>query len=594
MPPEGVNLRAKEAAKKAKRNQAAAGEALTLGRLLGDWAATDSTRRASYTKTTVADLERAFEDLLERPIDPAVDGKVEERIEECLEALADRPAARRVAAQKIRTLCRWATKKRKLSADPTEKIDLGEKSKNRKVFLTGDEARLVWQTAGTMPAPYGQLIKLLQASGVRLREAAGALRREFSSDFSEWSIPGERMKEGEPHVVWLPPVVGQMLRELPRFADSDLIFTRDGKHPVSGFTHLKRQIDKALGESADKMLGESIAKKFVFHDLRRTITTWLVRNGVDSFVADRLLAHTQLTKISAVASTYNIYDFEPERRAALERWVDFLEGGEAAATPSPSPQLALSVPEPAPLDGTVLRPVSAALAVLEDYEEMPPSGTVVTRYLPARPEQRDEQLERLQRRVINILADPRVMRANLEILKETPTPQFKAEHPSDPNTEAIKLMAHCVARWAIDGETVRKPSEIKVERDYWEERARDAENDAKTAWLAAKRADELHQPEYAEGHSADAKRFEDETALSRQFLQNAMSMDDPQCVKYRSGDPLHQINQAKALLLLLKPITAEIFGRPKSTWAKAYADAAAGEVAAKRQRRRRQDSGRVS
>jgi integrase len=438
----GVNLRAQEAAKKAKRNQETASEALTLGRLLEGWATTDSTRRASYTKTTIADLGRAFEDLLDRPIDPAVDGKVGERIEACLEALTDRPAARRVAAQKIRTLCRWAVKKRKLSADPTEKIDLGEKSKNRKVFLTGDEARLVWRAAGTMPAPYGQLIKLLQASGVRLREAAGALRREFSSDFSEWSIPGERMKEGEPHVVWLPPVVRQTLRELPRFADSDLIFTRDGKHPVSGFTHLKRQIDKALGESADKTLGESIAKKFVFHDLRRTITTWLVRNGVDSFVADRLLAHTQLTKISAVASTYNIYDFEPERRAALERWVDFLVGGEATEvateTPRPSPQLLLPAPAPDPVPAIRWDEVASPLqleyrAGLESAEARYP--------IRRRPETRDAiaREEELNRRVEDILIDRGVMLANPAILKARLSPAFKVEHPDRPNSTAIKI-----------------------------------------------------------------------------------------------------------------------------------------------------------
>ena len=453
----GVNLRAREAARKAK--QQAAGEAFTLSQLLGDWATMPSARRASYTKTTVADLERAFRDLLNKPIDPAVNGKIEEQIEECLEALADRSAARRLAAQKLRSLCRWAVKRKKISADPTEKIDLGEKSKSRKVFLTGDEARVVWRAAGTMPTPNGPLVKLLEVSGLRLSEAAGALWREFSPDFSEWSIGGERMKEGEPHVVWLPPIVRQMLRDLPRFANCDLVFTRDGKRPVTGFSNLKRQLDKALSEITDRGFGESIARKFTFHDLRRTQATWLVRNGVDSFVADRLLAHTQLTKISAVASTYNIYDFEAERRAALEKWVDFLEGGEAAAIPSPSPQQALPAPDPTPLDGTILPSPAVSRAILEDYyrEETPLLGTVV-RYLPAKPEQRDGQTERLQRRIIDLLADPRVMRANLEILKATPTPKFKAEHPHDPNAEAIKLMAHCVA----GGRSTERPSASRV------------------------------------------------------------------------------------------------------------------------------------
>jgi integrase len=269
----GVDLRAREKAKKAKEAApGAASGALTLGQLLRDWVSAPSVRRDRYTKTTEADLKRAFGGLLELAIDPAVDGKIGEKIEECLEALADRPAARRVAAQKVRSLCRWAVKRRKISADPTEGIDLGEKSKSRKIFLTGEEARLVWLAAGTMTTPYGQAIRYLLVSGLRLREAIQSRRSEFSPDFSEQSIGGERMKEGEPHVVWLPLAVRQMLSELPRFLNCDLVFTRDGKRPITGFSNLKRQLDKALVAFGGKAHGEAIAKKFRFHDLRRTVT----------------------------------------------------------------------------------------------------------------------------------------------------------------------------------------------------------------------------------------------------------------------------------------------------------------------------------
>jgi hypothetical protein len=322
----------------------------------------------------------------------------------------------------------------------------------------------------------------------------------------------------------------------------------------------------------------------------------LVRNGVDSIVADRLLAHTQLANISAVASTYNIYGFEAERRAALEKWVDFLTSGEGVAISGPSPRLALSPPDPAPLNGTILPPVSDSLAILEAYygEDGLTSGTVVTRHLPARPEERDQQTERLQRRVIDLLLDSRVAHAIQEIWKATLTEKFKAEHPHAPHAEAIKLMAHCVVRGAINDETVHKPSGIKARRDYWEERIREAENDAKAAQLAAQRAHELRQPEYAEGHEVEAKQFKAEAKLNRQFLKREMAELGDLEVKHRSGDPLHETNQARALALLLNPLIVEIFGGPKPTWAKAFADAAAGGVAARRQRKRRQDSRRVS
>jgi hypothetical protein len=155
-------------------------------------------------------------------------------------------------------------------------------------------------------------------------------------------------------------------------------------------------------------------------------------------------------------------------------------------------------------------------------------------------------------------------------------------------------MAHCVVRGAINDKTVRKPSEIKARRDFWEERIRGAENDARTEQLAAQRAHELRQPEYAEGHEAEANRYKAEAELGRQFLDREMEELEGVEVKYRSGDPLHEANQARALALLLAPLIVDIFGGPKPTWAKAYAEAAAGAGAAKRQRKRRQDSRRVS
>ena len=89
-------------------------------------------------------------------------------------SLAHLPTAAFAAAARARVLYGWAVKTRRLTDDPTQRMVLPAKPGKRQTFLTGDEARAVWQAAGTIPAPYGTLIGFLEATGVRLREAAEA------------------------------------------------------------------------------------------------------------------------------------------------------------------------------------------------------------------------------------------------------------------------------------------------------------------------------------------------------------------------------------------------------------------------------------
>ncbi len=67
---------------------------------------------------------------------------------------------------------------------------------------------------------------------------------------------------------------------------------------------------------------------FTIHDLRRTMHTHLTGSlGANRFVAERCLNH----KIAGMEGVYDGGDYLPERRAALEKWADFLESCEAAA-----------------------------------------------------------------------------------------------------------------------------------------------------------------------------------------------------------------------------------------------------------------------
>ena len=60
------------------------------------------------------------------------------------------------------------------------------------------------------------------------------------------------------------------------------------------------------------------------HHFRRTGVSKLADLGVDSIVADKLLAHKP-TRLAGVASVYQRHEFRAERKRALEAWAKHVE-----------------------------------------------------------------------------------------------------------------------------------------------------------------------------------------------------------------------------------------------------------------------------
>jgi integrase len=69
--------------------------------------------------------------------------------------------------------------------------------------------------------------------------------------------------------------------------------------------------------------------KFIAHDLRRTCRTYLSRLGIDQFIAERVLNHVR----EGIEGVYDLYEFLPQKRRALEQWATYLDTirAEAAA-----------------------------------------------------------------------------------------------------------------------------------------------------------------------------------------------------------------------------------------------------------------------
>jgi integrase len=78
-------------------------------------------------------------------------------------------------------------------------------------------------------------------NAVRSNETRFAVSTEFDLEKAIWTIPGERMKARETHVVPLSPPVVELLRRRwnERMSDDGLVFSNDGEKPISDMTMTK-------------------------------------------------------------------------------------------------------------------------------------------------------------------------------------------------------------------------------------------------------------------------------------------------------------------------------------------------------------------
>jgi integrase len=366
----GTDLREKYPTRRARR--VANAGIPTLEEAVKAWRAKKSVRlRASYLAFVEQGMFRVFKDLLPQPINTITAKK----LEACWGSL-EGAAAKNVASRWAHSIFNWAVREYEEHnvANPLAGRQLPEAPPSRKQHLSGELMRAVYVGARKLGKVRGGLIRFSMLTLVRRSEAVRARWSEFNRDLTEWLIPAERMKGGKnPHFVPLPPSATALLRSLSleRHAGSDLIFTLDGKTPVMGFSYTKRALDRALAEET--------LPNFTIHDFRRSAATWLARHKVSDVVVNLLLAHRPFGG-DKVKGIYNVYDYEAERRAALELWSVFLaeepseplaELSELIALPPPSrqPSAPASTPIPASINGELYEAPRRTAELAEEVRE---------------------------------------------------------------------------------------------------------------------------------------------------------------------------------------------------------------------------------
>jgi integrase len=253
-----------------------------------------------------------FAKLNDRPINEITRGHVVLILDRLTAAGATIGVNRALAA--VKKLFAWCVDRGAIEINPVAGLKAPAKEVSRDRVLSDDEIRAYWAAAESEGYPFSQFAHVLLLTAQRRGEVAGMTWSEIDFEKGVWTIPAKRAKNATQHAVPLAPFVVDILRSLPRFLNSDLVFTTTGKTPISGFGRLKRRLDSA-GTSQDWRL----------HDLRRTAATNLAIVGTQPHVIEAVLNH-KTGIVSGVAAVYNRHAYLDEKRTALGLWARYVCG----------------------------------------------------------------------------------------------------------------------------------------------------------------------------------------------------------------------------------------------------------------------------
>jgi integrase len=230
-----------------------------------------------------------------------------------IDGIVDRGAvsmARQVHAH-LHRLFRWCVGRGIIEANPMADLPKPGEATKRERVLTDDELKSVWKAAKEVGWPFGSVVQLLVLTGARRSEVAQLRWPEI--DGATIELTGARTKNGEPHSIPLSKPALAIIGGLPKIANSDLVFTTNGKSPISGWSKAKSELDEKLIDAKQEVA------PWVLHDLRRTAATGLQRLGISLQVIEAVLGHVSGSR-AGIVGTYQRHSFAAEKAAALEAW----------------------------------------------------------------------------------------------------------------------------------------------------------------------------------------------------------------------------------------------------------------------------------
>ena len=229
-----------------------------------------------------------------------------------------------VAANRLRALVSrmftFAVEQRLVAPNcsPVFGVKKPTKEKSRDRVLTEDEIRRLWQACETQNAYICAWFRLRLVTAQRGGELLQMRWQDIERTAHFWSIPGEFVKNGQAHRVYLNALARAVLDTVPRSETSVWVFPES---LMGDYKHVARRLAQStraniVRESKNEPGRRDVAD-FRGHDLRRTAASLMASGGVPRFVISRILNHSEESDITSV---YDRYGYDTEKKAAMEYW----------------------------------------------------------------------------------------------------------------------------------------------------------------------------------------------------------------------------------------------------------------------------------
>lgn len=216
----------------------------------------------------------------------------------------------------IRKVFNFAVEEGYLEISPVHKMKAPSKPRSRDRKLSHDEIRIFWRRLvdkANMSWQTRMVLRLCLVTGQRVDEVCGTRKSELDLDSAEWFLPGDRVKNGNPHLVPLSPLAVRLFRKAQaRAGRGDLIFPNN----TTG-SHLTAHAVAVAMRRSRPVFG--FKTEATPHDLRRTLASGLAELGFPRIIHDKVLNHVHGDR-STISGVYDRYEYLKEKRQALESW----------------------------------------------------------------------------------------------------------------------------------------------------------------------------------------------------------------------------------------------------------------------------------
>jgi integrase len=223
------------------------------------------------------------------------------------------PVAANRARSALSKLYAWGIGEGMCDSNPVIGTNKRNENGPRERSLSDAEVAQVWLAAPDND--YGRILKLILLTACRRAEIGDLKWSEIDIEARTITLPGERTKNGQQHVVPLADTAIAILDGAER-RGREYVFGHTRAGGFCAWSKYKRDFDVSLKEP------------WTVHDLRRTVRTGLGMIGIQLHIAEAVINHLPPKLIR----TYDRNKYESEKRAALAQWETHLKTVIAQAT----------------------------------------------------------------------------------------------------------------------------------------------------------------------------------------------------------------------------------------------------------------------